>query len=196
MTLQEEIDAIIYPPSHTYQLKGLIPGEILKERLEIIEREFPNFFMSGALLDVGCNKGFFSLYHKGHVTGIDPDEACITLCKKLLPSGYFLQTTFGGLHTDAKFDRIFIGNGHHYPFIEFEGWGFVEKLAEMSCGLVLLEGPVDMKGVDAKRCIPKHLTGSFTFAMLLSTFSPAFHFRYMVRSSLVKRHFLLFERKK
>jgi SAM-dependent methyltransferase len=195
MTLQEEIDAIVYPPTHTYKLEGLVPTGPLSRRIEVIQEEFPGFFSSGTLLDVGCNKGYFSLYHAGKVVGIDPDEACIQLCKKLVPTGDFIQTTFGGLLIDKMFDKIFIGNGHHYPFIEADGWSWVEKLAEMSDGLVLIEGPIDMKGVDAQRCIPKHLAHEFNYANLLSAFDKFFYPIKVVRSPLVLRWFLLFGRR-
>lgn len=195
MTLQDEIDAIEYPPTHTYILDGLIPTGSLLARVLLIEKEFPEFFKEGVLLDVGCNKGFFSLYHRGLVVGIDPDEKCVELCKKLLPSGNFLQTTFGGLHTDAKWDKIFIGNGHHYPFIEADGWSWIGKLAEMSCGQVLLEGPINMEGEDAKNCIPEHLVEEFALDRLLGAFFPYFYFIRMVQSPLVHRWFLLFEKR-
>jgi len=195
VTLQEEIDSIIYPPTHTYQLEGLVPSGPLADRMRVIAKEFPGFFSWGTLLDVGCNKGYFSLYHAGKVVGIDPDQVCINLCRKLVPSGSFLKSTFGELHTDAKFDKIFIGNGHHYPFIEADGWSWVEKLAEFSCGEVLLEGPINMEGVDAQRCIPKHLISEFTFKKLSDAFSPFFLPRKIVPSPLVHRHFILFEKR-
>jgi len=197
MTLQNDIDAIAYPPTHTYELKGLKPGRQLAERVKVIEKEFPQFFQGGELLDVGCNKGFFSLYHRGTVVGIDPAGDCITLCKKLCNSGEFHQASFKEYTTVKKFARVFIGNGHHYPFIEYEGWTFIEKLGNLTLpgGFVLLEGPVDTTGVDAKRCIPEHLVSEFTQDKLLEAFEPFFELVKLIRSPLVDRYFLLFKKR-
>ncbi len=195
MTLQEEIDSITYPPTHTYRLAGLVPGPILSKRIKVIEEHFPTFFTIGTLLDVGCNKGFFSLYHQGSVTGIDPSLECIELCRKLYPAGSFHLTTFGNFETEDKFDRIFIGNGHHYPFIEAGGWSWVNSLGKMSKGLVLLEGPVDMTGVDAQRCIPLELRSEFTKEKLLEAFHSRFILCKIIPSPLVDRFFLLFQRR-
>lgn len=195
MTLQNEIDSITYPPTHTYRLKGLVPGNILAKRVKVLEREFPHFFKHGTLLDIGCNKGFFSLYHNGPVTGIDPSPDCVNLCRKLCPSGSFHLTTFGKFETEEKFDRIFIGNGHHYPFIEAKGWSWIDSLGKLSNGLVLLEGPTEMEGVDAQKCIPPELASEFTQEKLLDAFHSRFVPCKIVPSPLVDRYFLLFQRR-
>lgn len=200
MTLQEEIDSIIYPPTHTYQLEDLVPTGLLAERVTVIEKEFPEFFTGGYLLDVGCNKGFFSLYHQGPVIGIDPDEICITLCKKLKPLSRFYSLTFGEYLDDEPFpifDKIFIGNGHHYPFIEASGWSWVEKLSNLCIteGFVLLEGPISMRGRDAKNCIPIGLQFIFNIERLLEAFTlSSFTLVKCVPSPLVNRYFFLFKK--
>ena len=159
--MQQRIDAIAYPPTHTYHLEGLVPIGDLARRLEVYEKIAPGFF-SGRLLDVGCNKGFFSLYHKGEVFGIDPNREYVDLCRDLRPDGIFIQCRFGEVMFAKPFDRIFIGNGPHYPYADM-GWGrFAEKLAELSCGLVLTEGLVDMHNRDAKNCIPDKKQQRFT----------------------------------
>ncbi len=198
MTLQEDLEAIYYPPTHTYEIEGLVPMEDLAKRVDVIEREFPTFFKSGHLLDVGCNKGFFSLYHNGPVIGIDPDMDCITLCRRLSTKDFY-GYSFGEYAKInlIKFDRIFIGNGHHYPFIEYEGWGFVKDLKRMCVlrGQILLEGPVNMLGKDAQNCIPKELVDKFNLESLIPAFVYSkFQLIKMVASPLVDRHFLLFER--
>ena len=198
MTLQDEIDSIEYPPSHTYQLKGLVPGEILARRMEVITKEFSNFFKGGALLDVGCNKGFFSLYHKGGVVGIDPDEKCVKLCRKLRYTEDFYQASFGKYtRVGIPFNRVFMGNGHHYPFVEAGGWSFIEKLGNLvvTGGFVLLEGPTGMESVDAQNCIPDELASEFTQEKLLEAFDSLFILRKIVPSPLTDRYFLLFEKR-
>ncbi len=199
MTLQSEIDAIDYPPSHTYELKGLVPTGRLLARVEVIEREFPRFFKMGSLLDVGCNKGFFSLYHKETVVGIDIVKDYVELCKKLNPRGdrEFHTVSFGNYKTDIVFDKVFIGNGHHYPFIEAYGWSFIEKLGNLvfAGGFVLLEGPTGMESKDARDCIPASLQDEFTQEKLLEAFDSLFILRKIVPSPLTDRYFLLFEKR-
>jgi len=198
MTLQDEIDAIEYPPSHTYQLKGLVPGEILERRMEVITKEFPTFFKNGTLLDVGCNKGFFSLYHRGNVVGIDPDEKCVKLCRRLRHTEKFHQVSFGKyVRVGVPFNRVFMGNGHHYPFIEVGGWSFIEKLGNLVVegGFVLLEGPTGMESVDAQNCIPEDLASEFTQEKLIEAFNSLFILRKIVPSPLTDRYFLLFEKR-
>ena len=195
-TLQSRIDAITYPPTHTYRLgPPLTPTGDLARRVAVIEREFPEFFQSEHLLDVGCNKGFFSLYHQGSVTGIDPSQECLDLCWKLMPRGVFFRRTFVQLHQGETFQKIWIGNGHHYPFIEAGGWGWVQKLDNICSGEVLLEGPVDMRGRDARRCIPDEIAHLFTLDQLLAAFDPYFRLIKKVPSPLVNRFFLHFERR-
>lgn len=194
-TLQERIDAIAYPPTHTYRLEGLKATGDLAKRLQVIEKEFPDFFEGEFLLDVGCNKGFFALYFVGCVLGIDPVQEYVDLCREIAPLDEFGCCTFGGFSSDEQFDRIFIGNGPHYPFIEAKGWGWVEKLAKLSRGTVLLEGPVDMSGVDAKRCIPPEIAGQFNREAMRAAFEPWFFCRKEVRSPLVDRWFTLLEKK-
>lgn len=194
-TLQERIDGIAYPPTHTYRLDDLKPTGDLAKRLSVIEREFPGFFDGHLLLDVGCNKGFFSLYFTGSVFGIDPVREYVDLCRDVYPLGRFECATFGKFETDILFDRIFIGNGPHYPFIEARGWGWVEKLARLSKGTVLLEGPVDMSGRDAQRCIPPEIAGQFNRAAMHKAFEPWFFVRKEVPSPLVDRFFTLLEKK-
>lgn len=199
MTLQDEIDAIEYPPTHRYKLEGLVPLGALADRVKVIEEEFPFFFNHDEdLLDIGCNKGFFSLYHKGYFTeGIDPTEECITLCIKLKPKGVFKLSTFGEYNSVYEFHRIFIGNGHHYPFIEAGGWSWVEKLGNLCVtgGLILLEGPTDMDSLDARNCIPPELASEFNQKRMLEVFDSLFTLEKIVPSPLTDRYFLLFKKR-
>jgi SAM-dependent methyltransferase len=159
--LQQWIDGIAYPPTHTYQLDGLIPTGDLRRRLDVFNEIAPGFFDSGNLLDVGCNKGFFSLLHKGEVTGIDTNEEYVRLCLTLRPDGTFIRCAFGEVMFAKPFDKIFIGNGPHYPYAQW-GWKYVDLLAELSSGLVLTEGLFEATNRDSRRCIPDKKQPAFT----------------------------------
>ena len=59
--LQSMIDSLSYPPTHEYSVKDLKPKGELKIRLAQMKTVSPNFFEGDNFLDIGCNKGFFSL---------------------------------------------------------------------------------------------------------------------------------------
>jgi len=147
---QKLVDSLAYPPTHTYILDGLQPTGVLAERLTIINRLAPDFFTKKErFLDVGCNKGFFSLYGAqffDEVIGIDNTPEFIELCTKLKTTNTeFLLTTFRDFTPIKRFDRILLGNVHHYIYRTCQGsWDWLYKLAALSKGLVIIEGPVDM----------------------------------------------------
>jgi hypothetical protein len=193
--LQSQIDAIAYPPTHTYTLNGLTPTGDLAERLHVIETEFPDFFHHGHLLDIGCNKGFFTLYHRGPVTAIDSDGVCADLTRELRPDATVLHCAFGDVMFAQTFERIFIGNGPHYMFLKAKGWDWFAQLNELASDLVLMEGPIDMSGRDAKACIPKELAAYFNPRARDGALEPFFDILHQVRSPLVDRWFTLLKKK-
>ena len=164
--MQSVIDSIDYPPTHTYQLNPLKPTGILAERVAVIERIAPELFEGESFLDVGANKGYFSLRAAGGcttVTAIEPDPECVGLLREISSKMDLFHGTFGQFSapTLGNFDRIFIGNGPHYLFREAGGWGWVHKLAELATDLVVIEGPTGMNCQDMHKCIPADLQSEF-----------------------------------
>lgn len=146
--LQKRLNSVSYPPTHTYLLKGPTPTGQLKKRVDIMSVHFPEFFQScKSFLDIGCNKGFFSMLFTlltRDILGIDNRKEFITLCKELSDIPYFEHTSFRDLCVSTQMDRIFIGNVAHYMFVDCGGThDWVAKLAAISNGLVLFEGPID-----------------------------------------------------
>jgi len=164
-SLQSKIDAIAYPPTHTYELDGLVPTGVLGSRMRVILPMAKEFFSVRNFLDVGCNKGFFSMYaanRSGQVVAIDPVCEYADLCREIAPENCrVLNKSFGEFDHPGKFDSIFVGNGPHYLYREAGGWSFVRKLAQLCRGQVLLEGPTGMECRDMIAAIPKELRGSF-----------------------------------
>jgi SAM-dependent methyltransferase len=201
--LQKEIDSLEYPPTHTYSIEGLVPTGVLAKRFQALKRAAPNFFTkAGRFLDVGCNKGFFSLYGSqffDEVIGIDNDQSSIDLCNKIRPPNVqFVRTGFRDFTPVLQFDRVLFGNVHHYIFKECSGWDWLYKLAAISRGRaqVLIEGPVDMKCTDMQKAIPRELQNSFNekeFMKIMNRF-----FDLKVKTPTVSytpdRYIMLFER--
>jgi len=174
--LQEELDALAYPPTHTYKIDGLIPSGVLSERVAILDKIAPDFFKydyaGQTFLDVGCNKGYFSLRAMKagfFVNGVDTDKAYIDLCQRLAGDtgriSHFSHSSFRDLTLDNNYgyNKVFIGNAHHYLYRD-AGWAWIPKLAAMcdDGADLIIEGPLDISCTDAARCLPKALHADFT----------------------------------
>ncbi len=157
MDLQEKINTM-YPPTHTFLINNLKPTSILKQRIEIINKHFPDFFKGEKLLDIGCCKGFFSLVNAENfdeIVGIDKGKEFIDICNQLkkikkIDNVKFIRSSFRDFFIDKQFDRIFIGNTHHHIFKEINGHEWIAKLAAISNGKVLIEGPYNTACPDVK----------------------------------------------
>ncbi len=202
---QELIDKLKYPPTHDYILDGLKPKGILAERFEAIKKTAPDFFKGKRFLDVGCNKAFFSLYASqfcNEVVGIDIDDNNLgyeELWNELKkPNTEFIRTGFRDFIPKKRFDRIFIGNTHHYIFRECNGWDWIYKLAAITNnkGLVLIEGPVDMKCRDMFGCIPEEFREHFNYEEFIEVMNKFFSLKTKIPTGYLQgRYIMLFERK-
>ncbi len=197
--LQTLINSLSYPYTHQYNLKGLKTKGILKIRLAQMRTISSNFFNGNNFLDIGCNKGFFSLLASqrfNQVQSIDVDKKFTDLCQLLKQPNMKVEcTSFRDFAPEQEFDKILIGNVHHYLFRECGGWEWVYKLATMSRGLVLIEGPVDMNCQDMANAIPKNLQERFTFESFMTVMNRFFSLQCKIDSVLPGRYVMLFERK-
>src|SRR3990167_1582002 len=145
-TMQNRIDSISYPCTHEYNLENLEPKGHLKKRVELIPE---NFFTGDNFLDIGVNKGFFSLLAQRNnmrVDAIDIIPQYVELCNDLGINT--VLTSFRDFNPDKKYDRIMLGNVMHYMFRECNGYEFISKLAAISKGLVLIEAPLGLECSD------------------------------------------------
>lgn len=194
MDLQAEIDKE-YPPTHTFRISDLKPTRVLKQRVELISKHFPDFFKGQRLLDVACNKGYFSLSIPDNfkeIIGIDNNKRSIDICNELKKADNikFIHTSFRNFTTDKQFDKIFIGNAHHHIFKEINGHEWIAKLAAISNGEVLIEGPMDTGCPDIKD-YPKH------FNDFMEKMEKYFQLTIVVPtvSYTPKRYFMLWKRR-
>lgn len=184
MDLQARIDALAYPPTMTYRLSDLAATGMLAERARIFDRLAPEFCWPGKrLLDIGANKGYFSLrgVQAGMaVTAVEPDKQFSDLLGDLVaqavetaPGGCCHTIHHGGFRDfqpARRFDRVFIGNAWHYLYKEAEGWDWVAKLAAVceDYAQVVIEGPTGMECEDMKRVLDGKLAEGFTWAKFLA----------------------------
>jgi len=197
--LQSKIDSLSYPPTHEYNVKELKPKGVLKYRFTLMKTLAPNFFEGNNFLDIGCNKGFFSLLASQNfiqVHSIDPDKKYTDLCQLLAQPNMKVEcTNFRNFVPEKEFDKIMLGNVHHYIFRECGGWEWIYKLAAISRGEVLIEGPVDMNCKDMETAIPQNLQEFFTFENFLKVMNRFFNLEYKTKSNLQGRYIMLFKRK-
>jgi len=195
--IQKKINAD-YPPTHTFLAKTLEPTNILKQRIEIINKHFPDFFKGERLLDIGCSKGYFSLsYAKNfkEIIGIDNNKEFIKICQELkqyhkINNVEFIHASFRNFATDKQFDKIFLGNTHHHLFKEINGHEWIDKLAAISNGYVLIEGPYNTACPDTRN-FPKKFNdfmGKMSDHFILLDMIPTV-------SYTPDRHFILWKRR-
>ena len=193
------IDSLSYPSTHQYNLDGLETLGTLRNRRAVLKEIAPNFFHGENFLDIGCNKGFFSLLAAesfDRVQCIDTDEKFIKLCRFLKqPNMDVFHTSFRDFIPQLEFDKVFIGNVHHYIFKECRGWEWIYKLAAISTNKVLIEGPVDMNCKDMVSVIPKDLELKFTFEKFMQVMGIFFTLEQKVLSVSPGRWVMLFKRK-
>lgn len=206
---QELLDSYAYPPNHNYDLSTLEPKGLLSERLDIINNVMPQFFAEGeSFLDVGSNKGFFSFYGSRvykSVTGLDIDLDFINLCnslKDIFDCNFdFTQTGFRDFIPTKKYDRIMVGNVHHYIFRECSGtFDWIYKLAAISNGLVIIEGPKDMTCGNMKRVFSdqhnaSHMQKNFTEEKFFKAMNLFFTTESITPSVNADRYIMVFKRK-
>jgi len=197
--LQADIDSLDYPPTHQYFLEPLEPKGTLKMRFEQFKILMPGFFSVDKFLDIGCNKGFFSLLackNSNLVHSFDFSNEFVRLCDKLKQKNMIVEkTTFRDFYADKQYDSILLGNVHHYLFKECEGWEWIYKLAAISKGYVLIEGPVDMTCELMYDAIPEKLQKNFTFEKFMSMMSKFFTLEIKTKSVIKDRYVMLFKRR-
>jgi len=197
--LQSMIDSLSHPPTNEYNVKDLKPKGELKIRLAQMKTVAPNFFEGNNFLDIGCNKGFFSLLASQNflqVHSIEVNKKYTNLCQLLAQPNMKVEcTSFRNFVPEKEFDKILMGNVYHYLFRECGGWEWIYKLAAISQGEVLIEGPVDMNCKDMENAIPPNLQEYFTFENFLKVMNCFFNLECKIKSDLPGRYIMLFKRK-
>ncbi len=137
------------PPTHE--------GELLVQRKALIQKYFHSFFKGNRLLDVGCCRGeFLKIGTFKEKIGLDVRN----YGQRVSGSQHYI-TSFRDYYSAKQFDKIFVGNVGHYLFLDCDGWECISKLAALSCGDILVEGPKNTECADTYNLIPKDLHVKF-----------------------------------
>lgn len=139
--MQAALDAHAYPPTHTYDIRTLTPTGILAQRVERILGLFPGFFEAECFMDVGANKGFFSLRaarESAHVVALDPNPDVLAIWYPAAPS-HVMQQASPFSAAQIRADVVWIGNGPHYLNRYDRAW--MDTLDRVATDHVVMEGP-------------------------------------------------------
>jgi len=196
---QDYVDST-YPPTHTYDVTTMQPTGVLKSRVDLIDKYFPDFFRGKKLLDVGCSKGWFSLSSGKQfqeIIALDSNEKDIALCNdlKLYGNTEFIHSSFRNFISMSDFDRVFLGNVAHYLFMAIRGWEWISKLSALTNDLVLIEGATNTKCRDMKNLIPKQLHKTFNRFMKEMNKHFTLEKKVATTSYTPDRYFMLFKKK-
>lgn len=196
---QPQINSLFHSSTYQYKIDKLKAIGDLKKRQDIFNQIAPNFFQGWNFLNIGCNTGYFPLvaaqfFEKVQI--IDEDEKFIKLCKTLKQSNMeVFHDSFRDFMPLIEFDKIFIDNVHHHIFKQCRGWEWICKLAAISNGEVLIEGPVDTDYKDIKTLFSKELQSKFTFEDFMQAMDPFFSLEKKIKSINPDCWVMLFKRK-
>jgi hypothetical protein len=190
-----------YPPTQQFNPKTFEPSKLLKERIDIINKNFPLFFSGQRLLDVACAWGYFSYLNCNHfdqVVSFDNNYQCIKFAQETYPSDNidFQLTNFRDFTDIFGFDKIFIGNALHHIFMENKDWSFLAKLSALCDGEVLIEGAFNCECKDMRDFIP--VEAQATYNRFQEEMSKYFTLKLKVPSISYTpdRYFSLWQKKK
>lgn len=155
-----------YPPTHQYSSFTMKPKGPLKERVEIINSQFPYFFSGKRLLDVASNWGYFCFSNHcdfDEIVGIDINKNCTDYCNEHNKYAHihFHHSSFRDYSSPIGFDKIFVGNVAHHLFMVTKDWSWIPKLHALSNGKVLVEGAQTTACKDIRELVPTELHGKF-----------------------------------
>ena len=182
---------------HTFNQKTMTPTGLLAERKALIDRHFPQFFSGKRLLDIGCNKGYFSIASAGsfqEVVGIDKNKAAIKTCNMLkrfhhVENVKFVNVSFMKFRCSKAFDKVFAGHVCHHLFVEAGSHKWIDNLAKLSSGYVLMEGAYNTASPETKNF-------PLRFNDFMGWMSDYFVLKAMTESCVPGTHFMLWERRR
>ena len=155
--IQHEADAIDYCQKYNLnEHKTIIPVPFSQtdDKLEIMKDHLSCNLNGKRVLDIGANKGFFTVYTASRgasVTAVEPFPRNADLIRKI--AGYFKLNNIEVINSKfnaallklGKFDIIILGSCYHYLYDDLKGHDNVFSIiAQLSNGILLFEGPLTM----------------------------------------------------
>lgn len=221
--LTDTINSLDYPLTQHYDADTLAPtNDITRRRIEHLRRSVPELFVQHeSLLDIGTCKGYLPhLLAKNYtrITGYEPNAEYCRLCEDVrMARGAenieFINRPFQGIPLGRptgewalkKYDVVFVGNVHHYFFMQcYEAgvpWLWAKKLVALTGKYLIIDGPFEMDDKAAvvpiaeKQNWPESVRNQYAFETLNSILKPQFK---LLRGPLLNegsvRHTAIWER--
>jgi glycosyltransferase involved in cell wall biosynthesis/tetratricopeptide (TPR) repeat protein len=159
-----------YPHTEAYDLDTLTPSPVLAGRLAALARlPLPPWFWHGepgsTLLSVGAGKAFFERAHWRsfeQIVVVDPSPRVSAALERFPVENavYAGSSLFALDPSQTTATHAWLGASSHHVFREFYGWEFMEKLAMLVSGTVVIDGGVFELESRSGRELASRWTGS------------------------------------
>lgn len=203
--LTDTINSLGYPMTQHYDAATLAPtNDITRRRIEHLKRSVPELFRQhDSLLDIGTCKGYMPhLLAKNYssITGYEPNPEYFNLCNDVKTCRQadnieFVNRPFQGIPLGRptgewalkKYDVVFVGNVHHYFFMQCYDagvqWLWAKKLVALTGKYLIIDGPFEMDDKAAvvpiadRQKWPQEIRNQYTFNCLDNMLKPQFKLR-------------------
>lgn len=150
----ELIKQLNYPENYMFDAKTLLPEGVLSKRVELMKENIPELFTGGtSLLDIGCNKGYFSLLLSKkykRIVGYDVDVRMIEIARDVKSYHGIKNVEFnvGGLvdiSNRSRYETVYLGGVHHLIFAQevnsgLDPMNFIRKLKKIAKKYIIIDG--------------------------------------------------------
>lgn len=151
---RKTMNELEYPPNHRFDPETFEPCDSTIFRIDAIKKCAPELISGGeSLLDIGCNKGFISLYFREKykkIVGIDINKKFIDFANELkkihnISNIEFRCCRFEDMPIDEKFEVLHFGQCTHYLFRDAVRNGlyplsFLDKAKKLSTKIIAIDG--------------------------------------------------------
>lgn len=167
----QHYDFIEYMNANNEKAFKMLPKDKTLKKANNILKLIPDDITGQRILDIGCNKGFFSFEcirrNAAYVLGIDISKQTIDILKEIADSSplfkglEFKQTSLTkDLLQEKSFDTILCLSCYHYLYSETKSHKEIFSILAKLCGRqVILELPLEMDDNFARSHLEKDLQG-------------------------------------
>ena len=161
--IRKRMKAYDYPENHSFDPDTLQSTGRSVSRVKALTEILTGVGLSGRLLDVGCNRGWFTFTFGcflfaseswfSHIVGIDPIGECIGIAEDIrsahdFPTVEFKHVRFEQYDGTEPFNTVHFGQCAHYLFRDCVRRGehplkFLDKAKDLALRHILIDGAFD-----------------------------------------------------